>query len=175
MTLVCLLIAAGKVSGAHFNPSISIGIYIEEWKWGYHAKLFIIILLAQFSGAFLGMGWALLAQQNRLDFTIPLRDYYGTVDPSYIPVMCPKNLDGTCSNDNRIAWQSFAVEATCTFVFVMVNLIVKYKPQSPSEDSFLNCLGIALGLGSMIRLSGPYSGACLNPAVAIAQLVYVVT
>mmetsp|Transcript_15641 Transcript_15641/g.11018 ORF Transcript_15641/g.11018 Transcript_15641/m.11018 type:complete len:116 (-) Transcript_15641:104-451(-) len=57
----------------------------------------------------------------------------------------------------------------------MVNLVVKYDPASPTKDGYLKCLGVATGLFAMITLSGPYSGACLNTAVAFAQTAYVVT
>ena len=64
------------------------------------------------------------------------------------------------------------IEMVCTFVFVMINLIFKIGKTSPTKESFLSCLAVALTLLAMICVSGSKTGACLNPAVALAQTMY---
>lgn len=32
-TLFCLLLIGGKVSGAHYNPCVTIGVYIHKWDF----------------------------------------------------------------------------------------------------------------------------------------------
>jgi glycerol uptake facilitator-like aquaporin len=54
----------------------------------------------------------------------------------------------------------------------MINLLVKTGKTSPSNDGFLSCLAVAFTLLAMICVAGGKTGACLNPAVAIAQTVY---
>jgi len=56
----------------------------------------------------------------------------------------------------------------CTFMFVMINLIVKTRKTSPTLDGFLGCFAVALTLLAMIILSALHSGGCLNPAVGLA-------
>lgn len=70
---------------------------------------------------------------------------------------------------------TFMIEAICTFIFVMVNLVVKFDPASPTTDGYLKCLGVAISLFAMITLAGPYTGASINMAVSFAQTTYVVT
>lgn len=168
-TVFCLLITGGKISGAHYNPSVSIGVYIQEWNFGALFPLFALIFIAQCSGAFFGVWLALLSQQNG---DVVHAD--GSVDPLLLPKLCPKDGFGVCDPDSNGS-QAFLIETICTFLFVIVNLVVKYDPASPTIDGFLKCLGVAIALASMIRLSGAYTGACLNTAVAFAQTAYVIS
>lgn len=64
------------------------------------------------------------------------------------------------------------IEMICTFIFVMINLLFKIGKTSPSNDCFLSCLAVALTLLAMICVSGAKTGACLNPAVGIAQTIF---
>lgn len=67
---------------------------------------------------------------------------------------------------------TFMIEMICTFMFVLINLIVKTGKTSPTADGFLSCLAVALTLLAMIALAGHRSGACFNPAVGIAQTIF---
>ncbi len=67
---------------------------------------------------------------------------------------------------------AFQIEMICTFVFVMINLIVKTGKTSPTNDGFLSCLAVAFTLLAMICIAGSKSGGCLNPAVGIAQTLF---
>ena len=66
----------------------------------------------------------------------------------------------------------FQVETICTFVFVMINLLVKTRKTMPTNDGFLGCLAAAFTLLAMICVAADKSGACFNPAVGIAQTCY---
>mmetsp|Transcript_105795 Transcript_105795/g.146262 ORF Transcript_105795/g.146262 Transcript_105795/m.146262 type:complete len:102 (-) Transcript_105795:535-840(-) len=61
-TVFCLLITGGKISGAHYNPSVSIGVYIQEWNFGGLFPLFSLIFIGQCLGGFFGIWLALLSQ-----------------------------------------------------------------------------------------------------------------
>ena len=54
----------------------------------------------------------------------------------------------------------------------MINLLVKTGKTSPTNDGFLSCLAVAFTLLAMICVAGSKTGACLNPAVAIAQTIF---
>ena len=60
VTFACMCIA-WNVSGAHFNPAITIGVYISEKNFGGNALMAGIMILAQFGGAFLGLIFGYLA------------------------------------------------------------------------------------------------------------------
>ena len=55
-------------------------------------------------------------------------------------------------------------------MFVLTNLLVKSKKTCPTPDGFLGCFAIAIALLAMIILSATHTGACLNPAVGLAQI-----
>ena len=57
----------------------------------------------------------------------------------------------------------------------MINLLVKTGKTSPTNDGFLSCLAVAFTLLAMICVAGAKTGACLNPAVAIAQTIIEIT
>merc|ERR1711981_1436790 len=66
------------------------------------------------------------------------------------------------------------VEATCTFIFVMANLLVKDAQsgfpgrENGALNGWMGCFTIAAALAGMIAVAGPHSGASLNPAVSVA-------
>jgi len=67
---------------------------------------------------------------------------------------------------------AYQIETIVTFVFVMINLLVKTGKTSPTNDGFLSCLAVAFTLLAMICIAGSKTGACLNPAVGIAQTIF---
>jgi len=69
-------------------------------------------------------------------------------------------------------WNAFLIETVCTFMFVMINLLVKTGKTSPTKDGLLCCFSVAWTLLAMITVAGGKSGACLNPAVGIAQTIW---
>jgi len=55
---------------------------------------------------------------------------------------------------------------------VTINLLVKTRKTKPTNDGFLGCLSVSFTLLAMICVAGSKSGACLNPAVGIAQTCF---
>lgn len=51
-------------------------------------------------------------------------------------------------------------------------MVVKGKHSSPSKDSVLGPLVVAFALYSQIKVQEIQGGACYNPAVAFALLVF---
>ena len=56
VTLVNLIILFGQVSGGHYNPAITLAVYIKE-KEGHLGKLgfFALIVFSQICGAWIGV------------------------------------------------------------------------------------------------------------------------
>jgi len=75
-------------------------------------------------------------------------------------------------NPNSSLLNVFVIEVICTALFVMMNLLVKTRKTAPTSDGFLGPMAVALALLITICVSADKSGACLNPAVGLAQSVY---
>ena len=50
-----MMLLAWNVSGGHFNPAISLGVWASQGKFGEDAVTLIIMIVSQFAGAMLGI------------------------------------------------------------------------------------------------------------------------
>merc|ERR1712045_438420 len=83
LTVLALIILCDPISGAHFNPCVSIGVWIASKSLGENLVFFIMILVSQFLGGFLGIFWAWLV-------LIPnYRDGKSTLPNAWITPLCP--------------------------------------------------------------------------------------
>ena len=64
MLFACLLIG-GPITGAHFNPAVTIGVYISNKHWKEDFTMFIITILGQICGGVFGVMLAWLTLYNR--------------------------------------------------------------------------------------------------------------
>merc|ERR1712166_400590 len=150
LTLFFLLLLGGPITGAHHNPAVSIGVLINN-QWNLKRLVqFFNMLAAQFIGALIGMEF--------LYMCIVTKSHGKNI--SEFPILKPE----------AAFWQSLCIEAMCTAVFVMANLLVK-DPRSGfagHNHGWMGCFTIASALAAMIFVAGPHSGASLNPAVSVA-------
>jgi len=160
MIFACLLIG-GPITGAHYNPSVTVGVYLTNMKFREDLPMFLVMLAAQVVGGILGvmLVWASLVNNNASSHT------NAGVPTSEVALLLPN-----APNVSQV--NTYMIEMVCTFVFVMINLVFKIGKTSPTKESFLSCLAVALTLLAMICVSGSKTGACLNPAVALAQTMY---
>ena len=56
-----MMMLAWNVSGGHFNPAITLGVYISQMKLGKDAAIALIMIVAQFAGALFGVLFGYLA------------------------------------------------------------------------------------------------------------------
>lgn len=61
-----MMCIAWNVSGGHFNPAITIGVYVSEKDFGGNALIAFLMICAQFGGAFLGLLFGYLARVLQL-------------------------------------------------------------------------------------------------------------
>ena len=53
--LFALILIGGPITGGHFNPAVTLGVYISNVKWREDWQIFLLMLFAQFFGAFWGV------------------------------------------------------------------------------------------------------------------------
>ena len=162
LTLFFLLLLAGPISGAHFNPSVTLGVFINRLRttenFNSHVVQAVIMIGAQIAGAMAGMY-----------LFLQILDYANgdeVLNKNDFPMLKQKTQN----------WgQAEFIEMFSTFIFVSGVLLVKdprAKIFSVSVGSdgvgFFGCAIIALTLTAMVLFAGEHTGASINPAVSIS-------
>jgi len=137
--------ALGHISGAHFNPAVTIGLAVNRrfpWRW------VPAYVCAQIAGSALASTaiWAI----------------YGARAKSVAKLAAPSPGSGV-----RIG-QAFTAEAIGGFLLVLVVVAVATDERAVRSVSSLT-IGLALLVG--ILVTGPVSGAGLNPARSLGPMV----
>ena len=171
-SLFASILLFGAITGGHFNPAVSLGVFLGEGKnYGENFGFLMLIWLGQFLGGGLAMGLSYLSLYD----TQPPPT---TVPAALVPRLCPQEYpvhEGITDCDNwdgrgeyHFAWQVLVNEIVCTFIFVSVILMVKLGDGyvQVTKDGISGALGVALTLLAMITTGGKL-GACYNPAVAV--------
>jgi glycerol uptake facilitator protein len=134
----------GRVSGAHVNPAVTIGLAsIGRFKWdqvpGY--------IVAQFVGAFVA--------------ALAIVGVYGTKAVTLAAASAPSLVKGASG------WEGFLAEllGAAVLVIAVVAAAADTRNNLPSGWAGL-VIGLALACG--IFLAGAVSGAGLNPALAVS-------
>lgn len=157
---VCWLMAV-SVSGAHFNPALSLAVYLAEGKYVRQIGRLLLYWLVQLCGFFAGTFVVYMI------FNSPINTYF-----LWPFVQSPDSRMWFFSElGNPYFAKVLVLEWFNTFLFVLIYLFVIYKPSLRSVDEIIKGLGVTLTLYSCYMLSAG-SGACLNPAFAIAQTCY---
>ena len=60
-----LLTICWKISGGHFNPMLTISVYISQKNFGGNAVLLAMMIAGQFVGTFIGFFWAWLTLMDK--------------------------------------------------------------------------------------------------------------
>jgi MIP family channel proteins len=145
VALAVLAASLGHVSGAHLNPAVTLGLAINRrFPWTYALGY----LIAQFAGAIsaAAVTWGLYGQQARAQ----------------------ANLGATYPAAGVGLGRVFAAEAIVTFVLVLVIISVATDSRVPRAVA---ALVIGSALAAAILISGPISGAGVNPARAIGPMI----
>merc|ERR1719399_1019730 len=140
--LMCMIYALGSVSGAHFNPAVTLAIFLSGRNKinGMEAGAYVI---AQLLGGIVG---ALM---------------YATIHHGNTFPMGPGN-----DKDGLSYGWTFAMCAEIVFTFVLcfVVLSVATVQDTPVKDLFGLAIGSCVICGGLAI--GPVSGGSLNPAVS---------
>jgi len=139
-SLMCMIYAVGDVSGANFNPAVTLAIFASKMDPDLTAKKALYYVLAQLVGGYCAACTYVLIYQGK---SFPLGP-----QPGY--------------KYGQVA----VAEIVFTFVLCYVVLAVAVSRQAKSESMFGLAIGSCVTVGGFAI--GSISGGSLNPAVSVA-------
>src|SRR5580704_14387448 len=145
LALAIAVAGLGPISGAHLNPAVTLGLAAgRRFPWAC-APAYV---LAQFAGAIAAAAvtWGLYGSQAR----------------------SIAHLGATAPAAGVSAGRVLAAEAVVTFVLVLVVVAVATDSRVPRG---IAAIAIGAALAVAIVISGPVSGAGVNPARAIGPMI----
>lgn len=158
LTVIAMAYGIGHVSGAHLNPAVSFGVWVNGRMSFKEMLLYWVaqivgaiiagaVLLCIWNAAGMGQTGVFAANGFGADFAA------ATGNADYLSVSCGG---------------AFLVEAVLTFVFLMVIL------GATDERSNTKAAGLAIGLTlTLIHLvSIPLTNTSVNPARSISQAIF---
>jgi aquaporin Z len=137
LALAVMVSALGAVSGGHFNPAVTFGVWMTGRIEAARAGLYVV---AQLVGAVL----AALA----LRFVFP--------ESSWEPVA----LGTPALGEGTDVAQGIVIEAILTMVLIVAVFGTAVDPRAPK----IGGLAIGLAVAADILMGGPLTGAAMNPA-----------
>jgi len=172
--LWAILMIGGGITGGHYNPAVSTGVFIWRRKYAEDFHLYISMMASQFVGAAIGclFGFLMIGSFSNEWYAI---NPAGSIPAKWVPHFAPEDplTDGHATTER--GWSTFIIQVMCTGIFVFIILINKSPAEvQPSQVPALQCLSIALALYAMIHVS-KYGGPCMNPAVGLVGTIYSAT
>ncbi len=152
LTVLSGAYALGPISGGHFNPAVSVGL----WLGGrFPSTLLLPYVVAQIVGGIVGAGVLYLIASGRADFSLAggfASNGYGAHSPGGYSLLA-----------------GLVCEVVMTFMFLIVILGTTHK-RAPAGFA-----GLAIGLGlTLIHLiSIPVTNTSVNPARSTATALFV--
>jgi MIP family channel proteins len=142
LAIAIMVSALGHISGGHFNPAITIGVWVTK-------RLSTLDSLAYWAGQVLGG----IAAAFVLKLVIP-EDIANNVFLGAPQLM-----------RDYPQWSGMALEAAATFFLVLV----VFATAVDEKGTFRSIAGFGIGLTITlgILVAGPFTGAALNPARAL--------
>jgi MIP family channel proteins len=145
IVLAIVVASMGHVSGAHLNPAVTFGLAVNrKFPWGAVPAY----VIAQVAGAVVA---ALVAW-----------GFYGDAARSVA------KLGATYPASGVSLGSAFAAEAVVTFMLVLVVIAVATDTRVPQGVA---AMAIGAALAAAILISGPVTGAGVNPARSIGPMI----
>lgn len=154
LMLVAVVFMGGHISGAHYNPAVTLGVFCSG-REKLHLWETLLYILSQLAASLVAsfICWGLA--YNVISFPHPGMDG----GPYYAPEI---------KANGNIA-QAFAAEFIATLALVSVVLAVGTTKKLEGNSFF----GLAIGftVGAFAFAFGPISGGAFNPAVGFGPLI----
>ena len=167
LALFAIINIFGEISGGHFNPAVTLGVYIREAKWGRNIIFMFMIIASQIAGALVGMLLAFLALR------VPVDGEYKVPD-SAVPLLLPSAVAESVKSGSVVlsdGWATFYMEIVCTFIFVLYILHVTGEHTKTPKMGLWVPASICLVLWALCKVDS-FTGASFNPALAIGSTFF---
>jgi len=152
LTVLSGAYALGPISGGHFNPAVSVGL----WAGGrFPAALLVPYIIAQVAGAVIGAGVLYLIASGKADFTLAggfAANGYAEHSPGGYTMVA-----------------GLVTEVVMTFMFLIVILGATHK-RAPVGFAGL-AIGLALTLIHLVSI--PVTNTSVNPARSTGPALFV--
>eukprot|EP00347_Sterkiella_histriomuscorum_P007833 403347391 len=146
------ILMAQKISGAMFNPAVTIALYMTRGAVSKNSIFIVLIISSQILGGYFGIIFAHLCLG----------------EPAFL---CPYDQRTGCFSTNNV-FEVTLLEFTFTFFFCFCVVAQSYQITSESSDGILKAASVSLTLFAMIQTAGSISGGCFNPAFGLTQTTY---
>lgn len=155
LTVVTMAYAVGHISGGHFNPAVSLGL----WAGGrFDSKDLLPYIVAQCVGAVAAAGVLFLILSGKAGFAI---------DNTKAGAFASNGYDAF-SPDGYSLLSAFLIEFILTMFFLLIIL--------GTTDKFANSkfAGLAIGLALVLihLISIPVTNTSVNPARSLSQAIF---
>ena len=171
LALFAMIVIFGGITGGHFNPAVTLGVYIHEGRFKENGLFALLIVVSQLIGSLVGMAFASYSLSANISNEWQVTSHR-------VPVLAP--LDPKSEGDYDMStdsdgfsedWQTLFTQITCTFIFVATILMLKGQLTSPSKDGALQALTVAFTLGGLLQVAAHHA-ASFNPAVSLSLTIF---
>ena len=156
LTVVAMAYGIGHISGAHLNPAVSFGVFLNGRM---SVKEMLVYWCAQILGAIAAAAilFGIVKSVEGMEVGTFAANGYGDF------------FNGAAGYLHTTACGAFAIEAVLTFVFLMVILGVT---DSKHNNGAFGGLAIGLTLTLIHLISIPLTNTSVNPARSISQAIF---
>jgi aquaporin Z len=151
LTVLTMAYAVGHISGGHFNPAVSLGL----WAGGkFEAKDLVGYIIAQLIGAIAAAGALYLILSNKADFV---------------------TIGGFAANgygDLSPGGYSMTAALIAEFLLTMFFLLIILGSTNPRAPKGFAPIAIGLGLTLIHLISIPITNTSVNPARSTSQALF---
>ncbi len=145
LVLIALVFSLGHISGAHFNPAVTLGLAVAG---KFPLKYVPFYVISQLGGALLA--------------ALTVLYMFGEKAKTMA------SLGATLPTQGVNGWRTLFIEAIVTFLLMLVIMAIATDARSPKAAAG-TAIGFTLAVG--ILIAGPLTGGALNPARALGPMI----
>jgi glycerol uptake facilitator protein len=169
LAVMIAVYAAASMSGAHFNPAVTLGLAVtKRFPWNQVVQYWIAQIIGGFLGActlliMFGQAFGQFAAKNNLVIGQAGSEKLAMMFIPVSPHPWVVGIDQTAYNAVPI-WTGFFAEALCTGILVMfiLALLERRSVNGPAGWFFPFALGLLVCM--IVIIDGPLTMTSLNPA-----------